>query len=262
MKKAACVFTIVQDESFFLRLWFEHYLQHFDATDLFVIDHNSIEPVQVPEGVNVIRLEYETSWAHDWLCETVENFNRFLLGTYETVLFAEADEYYIANPLLTSAAKLPEVLNAEHIAKKPVLRSQGFDIVQMVNEDPPVDPSKPMLGQRQLMFASDAYCKPCAVRVPVRWNYGFHTLRSRDMVTFVPELVLCHFHYFDEDILNERNALRLERKWCEKALYDNLGKQNRNSCTEVRKEFLEWKKKRTIMRPIPDEWKSLIPALR
>ena len=80
--------------------WVAYYSRYFDPEDLYVLDHDSTDAsIAAFEGhCQVVRDHRTTSFDHRWLRSTVEDFQAFLLQSYETVLFAEADEFIVADP--------------------------------------------------------------------------------------------------------------------------------------------------------------------
>ncbi len=99
-RRSRAVFTIVQNEAGFLPLWLSYYGNHFDAEDVYVLDHDSTDGST--EGLDgrccVIPVHRDKSFDHVWMKSTVEAFQAFLLKAYDTVLFAEVDEFVVADP--------------------------------------------------------------------------------------------------------------------------------------------------------------------
>ena len=93
-------FTIVQNEPVFLPLWLQYYGRYFDRSDLYVLDHGTTDAStnEINSSCNVLRVHREKSFDHAWLRSTVATFQAFLLQSYERVLFAEADEFIVADP--------------------------------------------------------------------------------------------------------------------------------------------------------------------
>ena len=94
------VFTIAQNEPNFLLLWVRHYRRHFDASDIYVLDHDSTDRSisAVHELCNVLTVHHELTFDHLWLKSTVENFFSFLLSSYPAVLFTDVDEFVVTDP--------------------------------------------------------------------------------------------------------------------------------------------------------------------
>ena len=93
-------FTIVNNESMMLPLWLDYYSRYFDGDDLYVLDHDSTDrsTAELDGRCHVVPV-HRQAFDHHWLKSTVELFQAFLLRSYDAVLFAEADEFVVADPL-------------------------------------------------------------------------------------------------------------------------------------------------------------------
>ena len=120
-------FTIVHNEALWLPLWLKHYGQTFDAEDLFVLDHYSTDgSTSALEGVcNVVPIHRAAAFDHAWMKSVIEDFQAFLLRSYELVLFAEADEFIVADP--RRHADLGAYMDA---LDRPSATCSGFNVVQ------------------------------------------------------------------------------------------------------------------------------------
>ena len=106
LKRKAAAFTIVQNEPRFLPVWWHHYAGTFANQDIYVLDHNSTDAecvrylynLTAGTDVNVVPVHRGESYNHAWLSETVQLFQRFLLQSYQCVLFTEADEIVTPSP--------------------------------------------------------------------------------------------------------------------------------------------------------------------
>src|SRR4051794_15749244 len=129
--RSRAAFTIVQDEPVFLPLWLSHYGRFFEPKDLYVLDHGTTDgSTSGLAGVcTVISVHRETSFDHAWLRSTVERFQSFLLQSYETVLFAEADELIVTDPDRHDG--LDDYIEA---LREPAACCTGFNVVQQPSE--------------------------------------------------------------------------------------------------------------------------------
>ncbi len=93
-------FTIAHDEPVMLPIWLRYYGRFFAPDDLFVLAHDTSDGST--DGLtglcNVVPVHREAAFDHRWLRTVVEDFQAFLLRSYETVLFAEVDEFVVADP--------------------------------------------------------------------------------------------------------------------------------------------------------------------
>jgi hypothetical protein len=223
--RPACAFTIVQNESFFLPRWLDYYGRHFDAADLFVLDHQTTDGSTTGlEGrCQVIRVHRSMSFDHYWLKRTVERFQAFLLTSYETVLFAEADEFILPHPERYRGL-------ADYIRRMPgpLARCTGFEVVHDPSE-PALRPAEPLLRQRTHWHPSALYSKTLLARHPLTWVVGFHEVVDPPMPALAPDpdLVLAHLHRVDFDRCLARHEAAARRRWSAADVEKGLGFQSR-----------------------------------
>ena len=223
MRKRAA-FTIVQNESVFLPLWLDYYGRYFDHADIYVLDHDSDDgsTAEIGSRCNLLRVYREKSFDHAWLKDTVAAFQAFLLQSYEKVLFAEADEFVLADPSQYSG--LDDYI--ERCSER-VARCAGFNIVHYPGEEPRLQFDKPVLAQRKYWHASDLYCKPLLSTVPLSWALGFHEDPSLPDLRADPNLLLVHLHRIDYDSCLAHHRSTAARRWNECDVEAKYGIQNR-----------------------------------
>ena len=223
--RPAAAFTIVQNESFFLPRWLDYYGRHFDASDLYVLDHNSTDGSTTGlEGrCQVIRIHRNVSFDHYWLKRTVEHFQAFLLKSYVTVLFAEADEFILPHPERYRGL-------ADYIRQMPgpLARCTGFEVVHDPSE-PALRPEALLLQQRTHWRPSALYSKTLLARHPLTWVVGFHEVigSSQPALAPDPDLILAHLHRVDFDRCLARHEAAARRRWSATDLEKGLGFQSR-----------------------------------
>lgn len=251
------VFTIVQNESVFLPLWARYYAQHFNPEDIYILNHQSTDGSVLSAksknpGIRILPVYNELSFSHEWLRDTVSSFQRFLLQSYDQVLFAEADEIVAAAPGVH-----PEGLK-QYMARNPkmICRCTGFEIVQTEGELG-INWEQPLIAQRSTMIRCPTYSKPILSKVPLDWEMGFHDLRNTSLKPD-PSLLLLHLHRIDYQYTLERHLSAVRRKWSPQDTEQGRGWQNR---VVDPAEFDRWYK---FTRPgesiehIPDAWKEII----
>ena len=100
-KRAACVYTFVQNENVFLPIWLSYYSRYFTPEDIYVIDHQSndgsIESCKAVYRFNHISVE-NNYYDAIWKTEVAKNYQKQLLGMYNFVLYADADEIVVPIP--------------------------------------------------------------------------------------------------------------------------------------------------------------------
>lgn len=239
MKKDFCAFTIVQNETLFLDLWTKYYSKHIDKCDIFILNHNTTlheSNIQLyflkSQGFNVIPIHRSESFNHRWLRETVQNFQSFLLQSYDVVLFAECDELLIVNEKYNG--DLSEYLLAEK--NQPLKRCCGYELVHYKDEEPSLYLGYSPLKQRSFWHREYVYDKPLITNQKANWDDGFH-----NVVDFEPEintdLFLVHLHRIDYNLCKSKHEEQAKRKWSQSDLSNNQGFQNRLFDEE---EFNKW----------------------
>lgn len=239
MKKDFCAFTIVQNETLFLDLWAKYYSKYIDKCDIFILNHNTTlheSNIQLSflksQGFNVIPIHRSESFNHKWLRETVQNFQSFLLQSYDVVLFAECDELLIVNEKYKGG--LSEYLLAEK--NQPLKRCCGYELVHYKDEEPSLYLGSSPLKQRSFWHRECLYDKPLITNQKVNWEDGFHNIEGFES-EINTDLFLVHLHRIDYNLCKLKHEEQAKRKWSQSDLNSNQGFQNRLFYEE---EFNKW----------------------
>lgn len=250
------VFTIVQNEPVFLSLWLAHYGADFAPEDIYVLDHDSTDGSTdgIEDRCTRIAVHRDRAFDHMWLAGVVQDFQTFLLRSYRTVLFSEADELVAVDPERPGglAAYMDEF---EGVAAT----STGFNVLQQPGEQP-LDFSRPVLRQRTHWNRSPQYSKRLMSRVPLRWNAGFHREYNVPGSKPDPDLMMIHLHRVDYDLCLERHRSSSSREWAEEDRKWNLGWHQRVTEPE---EFREWfysgeDLEGSVSEPIPERLRDVL----
>lgn len=215
--RSRAVFTIVQNEPTFLPVWLDYYHRHFDPSDIYVLDHDSTDGTseRLGDSCQVIPVHRSKSFDHTWLHSTVEEFQSFLLSSYDAVLFSEVDEFVVADPLrYDGLGTYIEDLFA------PAACCTGYNVVHYPDE-PPLRFDEPLLRQRMYWHRSKAYSKRLLARMPLDWSVGFHVESNAPAIAPDPHLYLIHLHRVDYGHCLARHREAARRDWNE---YDVRGK--------------------------------------
>ena len=212
------VFTIVHDEAEFLPVFLRHYGRHLDPADIYVLDHDTRDgSTSGLEGrCNVIGVHRGTVFDHLWLKGTVEDFQTFLLRSYRTVLFADADELIFPDP-----ARYADLGDYMDRFRGPAASCTGFNLIQQPGEEP-IDLGAPLLAQRRSWNPSPQYSKRLMSRIPLRWSAGFHKEFNAPEVEPDPDLLLVHLHRIDYEMCMRRHRAATDRPWAEEDRKWNL----------------------------------------
>jgi hypothetical protein len=231
--RSRAAFTIVQNEPDFLPVWLAHYRRFFDPEDIYLLDHDSTDGSTqgVEDACNVVPVHRTASFDHAWLRSTVEQFQSFLLGSYETVLFAEIDEFLVADP--RRHAGLDSYIEG---LREPAACCTGFDVVHYPSEAP-LRFDQPILRQRGFWHRSPLYSKRLVARAPLAWGLGFHTELRFPQIRPDPDLYLVHLHRVDYERCLARHRASAARNWSEIDIATGAGNQNRIVAPE---KFRHW----------------------
>ncbi len=163
--------TMVRDEQVMLPRWIAHYGRECGVDNLFVIDDNTTDGSADGLPCSVIRIP---SWGDKHFETTrmrlVSNIAAGLLEAYDAVLFADADEFLVADPKRHDG--LVDLVSKR--SDTDVLAAQALNVVHDATREGPLDPERPVLGQRQWAKFIPLMCKPAIKRVAAPWVAGSH----------------------------------------------------------------------------------------
>ncbi|QZY30039.1 glycosyltransferase family 2 protein [Nocardioides coralli] len=187
--------TMVRDEQTMLPRWVAHYGRECGVENLFVIDDSSSDGSTDDLPCSVIRIP---SWGDKHFETTrmrvVSSFAAGLLEAYDAVLFADADEFLLADPARYGGLR-------ELLLDRPdrdVVGAQGLNVVHAPGE-PALDPGRPVLGQRTWAKFVPLMCKPAIKRVAAPWVAASHGTTVPFEVD--PDLYLFHLKFAERDHL-------------------------------------------------------------
>ena len=196
------VFTIVHNERVFLPIWLSYYSRYFDGKDIYVINHNlgddSVAEAKKKHKFNEEVFKTEDVFNHTTLAHKVREKQQELLKKYKCVLFAEADEIIVPDP--GSYGNLTDYINE---LPTDYVRCTGYDIVQNIELETPLDLTRPILKQRDFWSKQDSMNKPLLSKVSLNWNHGFHTIDGENIEPD-PKLYLLHLKRMDWGVFKQR----------------------------------------------------------
>ena len=206
MKKKCAVFTIVKNEDYFIPIWIKHYQRFFDNSDIYVLDHQSNDGSTDKLEVNLVNVINEVAFDHQWLVDTVQNFQRKLLNEYECVLFAEADEIIYSNEM-----DFKDLVDKFLQSDKPFLKCVGYEIMQDLEKEKTITKDDSIIENRNYWFSDWRYNKPLLSKIAINWAWGFHNFShyppdNENMYDF--GLTLCHLHRVDFEFMLKRHEDR------------------------------------------------------
>lgn len=197
---------MVRDERVMLPRWLAHYGGQLGPENLFVIDDNSSDGSTDALACSVIRIpDWGSKHFEATRMKVVSSFAAGLLEAYDAVLFADADEFLVADPAKFSG--LRDLVSSR--PKRAVLGAVGVNVIHDVGREAALDPSLPILAQRRFAKFVPLMCKPSIKRVSDPWMAGSHGITVPYEVD--PHLWLFHMKFAEESHLrrtgDQRNAL-------------------------------------------------------
>ncbi len=206
MKKKCAVFTTVKNENIFLPIWLRHYQQYFKNEDIYVLDHQSTDGSTLNLPVNVRLVSNDYVGDHEWMAKIASDFQKELLKEYECVIFAEADE------IIYSPDKPLDEFIDDFIASDDLyLTCNGFSVIQDVQNEPPLQHGDHIFQKRNFWYKDVPEEKTLVSKIPLEWNWGFHTLKGRNN-NYHNSLYLAHLHRFDLETMIDRHKIRTSFK--------------------------------------------------
>ena len=179
------------NEAGYLPIWLAHYRRQVGLENCYLLDHGSDDGSQgATGGANVVRLLRSPQDDNHHL-DLIRRFARTLLGRYRYVLHVDIDELVVADP-----AHYPDLAHYAAACRHDVVSMIGLEL-QHVEEEPALNPHRPVLAQRRYVWFDSAMCKPALTNRRLDWSPGFHCMP--DAAPF-DDLYLFHLRYADRDI--------------------------------------------------------------
>jgi hypothetical protein len=196
--------TMARDEGPMLRRWVEHYGGEFGEQNLVVIDDNSTDGSSDDLPCPVIRIPPITKKPFEPArMGLLSGLADSLLNVYDAVLFADADEFVVADPARFESIRH---LVADR-ADRDVLGVVALNVVHHSSEGA-LDPAVPLLEQRRYAKFVPLMCKPAVKRVPAPWRWASHGIMAPYEID--PDLFMFHMKYGDRDQLHAISTRRNE----------------------------------------------------
>jgi len=170
------VYTMVKNEDVFLPLWLKHYSKYFK--NIHVLNNNttdgSVEKAHKKFDFTEHKITKEINYGIEEMRNMGIDGQRMLFEKYgyDLVVFAEADEFIVADPDKYSGLD-DFVLQM----KSDYVFNTGKEVLQLDNEKA-IDWDKPILAQRSVWWPHPSYHKPTISKIPLNWVDGFHYLEE------------------------------------------------------------------------------------
>ena len=219
MKKDFAIFTIVQNEKYFLPKLIKYYTQYVNPEDFYVLDHDSTDGSTENLNVNVEKVSYEFSFDHIWLLNTVQDFQKKLLSKYKYVMFIEADDFLynlegdFISTLVDTLKSYNAILNTGYHIVHDYINTESSEDFDITNEEFMTS----CISKRSYWVRDARYDKAFIVNTPCNYCPGFHTFSFADQSSGfksinLPSLFLAHLHTVDFKINQQRTLHRIKDK--------------------------------------------------
>ena len=198
-KKIAAL-TMARNDEFFLRKWVDYYGHELGNENLYIIlDGTDQNEPENADGANIIKLPHtdmSRTAGDKYRIGKISDLANELFKTYDIVIGCDSDEFLVVDPKVKKS--LREYLSSIKI--KTTVSGLGLDIGQNMKTEKPLDPTKPMLEQREYALLSTRYTKPVVLSRPARWGSGFHHVKGKNF-HIDKNLYLLHFGAVDMNML-------------------------------------------------------------
>ena len=198
------VIGLFHREFFYIHFWQNYYGRLFEYENLYAIGDVQSDPSFKLFNRNINLINYAPQFFADHVSHTqivMETQNRCLERGYDTVIFAEADQFFVPDPDLYLNLNDYRYRNPQDYIKV-----SGWNVRQNLEEESPYDPNFRILSQRKYWFKDPwPEDKQTIVRKPVQsYSPGFHTCVPN--VPRDPNLYNIHLQKFDFGVCNSRFA--------------------------------------------------------
>jgi|688.fasta_scaffold00302_49 hypothetical protein len=203
-KKPVAVLGIFGREKFFSPIWKKYYGDLFGVENLHIIGSLvTDEYLNILDGANFHELGSDTHGDNAYIIVRVMQLQYELLKSYQTVVFADSDEFIVPDP-----AKYTNLKDFLEKNNDMYFRVQGYNVINFVGNEPQIDMNKPIIGQRNYWYKNGSVIgggesKMLIVRkADVSYIAGMHW--SYPAVIEHPDLYNIHLREFDYEITADR----------------------------------------------------------
>lgn len=190
------VITMARDEGTMVRRFVDHYSGQVGAEHVLVVDDNSTDGSTDGLPCPVLRIPPLTKKSFEpSRMGLLSGLAAGLLEAYDAVVFADVDEFIVADPDRHESLR-------HFVAARPDRQAvgvMGLNVVHDLAREPQLRDDEPILGQRRLAKFLPLMCKPSLKWVPAGWAMASHGIRCPFEVD--PELFMFHMKFADRDHL-------------------------------------------------------------
>jgi hypothetical protein len=193
--------TMVCNEARYLPIWLAYYRRIFASADIYILDNDTTDGSTRDLPAQVIPVSCGYFFHEFWRTHVIDRKQQELIKQYDAVIYVDIDEFLVPDPQYRDLREFVTTHREHH-----AIRARGYEIVQDLACEPPLDwTTPPLLAQRRLWAAARLSSKPALTYVPVRWTLGFHNLLDPSPPIEVEDLYLLHIHKIDFRYCIERH---------------------------------------------------------
>ncbi|GAA3826352.1 glycosyltransferase family 2 protein [Nocardioides panacisoli] len=195
--------TMARDEGAMIRRWAQHYIRELGAENVFVIDDHSSDGSTDDLGCTVLRYPYLRKYNFEVSRIGILNgLSSSLLYAYDAVLFADADEFVVADPQRHAGLR-QFVATTEG---RDAVGVMGFNVVHDLERESALDFDRPFLEQRRFAKFVQLMCKPSLKWNRIDWGRASHGIKCPYQID--DDLIMFHMKFADLDQLKASAANR------------------------------------------------------
>jgi hypothetical protein len=187
------VLTTTRDEADMLPRWIDYYGGQVGVDNLLVLDDNTADGSTKDLPCSVYRLP-PAPWRWDWAVGRIRMVNGIaqgLLACYDVVVFTDVDEFLVPDPARYDG--LRDYLAAR--TDREVIAPLALNVLHNPDQEPDLDPARPVLAQRRFVKFAPVMCKPLLKRIPAAWRPAFHGINAPYEID--RDLLMLHLKYYD-----------------------------------------------------------------
>jgi len=203
------VIGLFHREYFYIPFWQNYYGKLFGLNHLYVVGNLKEDESLKLFSPTVNKIDYVPQYFADHYqhIEIVLNLQKQLLKSYDVVIFAEADQFFIPDP-----DKYLNLNDYLHHNTQDYIKVSGWNVRHEPEKESYYNPTKRILEQRNYWFKDPGpEDKQVIIRKPMNFYHaGFHVCDPS--VERDPDLVNMHLQKFDFNLCNSRNYIRTSAK--------------------------------------------------
>lgn len=195
------VLGLFLNEFFFIPYWQKYYGDLFGYDNLYAVGDLANDSSMKLLDLEVKKINYapEVQANFGEHVEIVLQLQKQLLETYDVVIFAEADQFFVPDPDKYSNLK-------DYLEKntQDYIKVSGWNVIHIPTQEEKFNPSKPILSQRKFWFKDpEREDKLVIIRKPMTsYSWGFHN--NQPDVERDPDLYNIHMHSCNLTTANSR----------------------------------------------------------